>query len=241
MINSEVTQNMDPVLEIRDLYKSYISGSETLAILHSVSFSVPSGISVAIRGESGSGKSTLLNIIGGLDRADAGTVRVGQFNLEQLSEAQMNEYRGRHVGFIFQFHYLLKDFTALENVFLPAFMAGKSKRDATERARQLLADVGMEHRLHHYPSQLSGGERQRVAVARSLVNDPDLILADEPTGNLEPYNSQSVADLLFLNAEKYHKTLLVVTHDDRIAARARITYRLNGGVLEHLDDSGERP
>lgn len=241
MINSEVTQNTDPVLEIRDLYKSYISGSETLAILRSVSFSVPSGISVAIRGESGSGKSTLLNIIGGLDRADAGTVRVGHFNLEQLSEAQMNEYRGRHVGFIFQFHYLLKDFTALENVFLPAFMAGKSKRDATERARQLLADVGMEHRLHHYPSQLSGGERQRVAVARSLVNDPDLILADEPTGNLDPYNSQSVADLLFLNAEKYHKTLLVVTHDDRIAARARITYRLNGGVLEHLDDSGVRP
>lgn len=241
MINSEVTQNTDPVLEIRDLYKSYISGSETLAILRSVSFSVPSGISVAIRGESGSGKSTLLNIIGGLDRADAGTVRVGQFNLEQLSEAQMNEYRGRHVGFIFQFHYLLKDFTALENVFLPAFMAGKSKRDATERARQLLADVGMEHRLHHYPSQLSGGERQRVAVARSLVNDPDLILADEPTGNLDPYNSQSVADLLFLNAEKHHKTLLVVTHDDRIAARARIKYRLNGGVLEHLDDSGVRP
>ena len=241
MINSEVTQNTDPVLEIRDLYKSYISGSETLAILRSVSFSVPSGISVAIRGESGSGKSTLLNIIGGLDRADAGTVRVGHFNLEQLSEAQMNEYRGRHVGFIFQFHYLLKDFTALENVFLPAFMAGNSKKDATERARQLLADVGMEHRLHHYPSQLSGGERQRVAVARSLVNDPDLILADEPTGNLDPYNSQSVADLLFLNAEKYHKTLLVVTHDDRIAARARITYRLNGGVLEHLDDSGVRP
>ncbi|AEJ19385.1 ABC transporter ATP-binding protein [Gracilinema caldarium] len=238
MINNEVFQESNPALAIRDVYKSYISGSETLTILKSVTFSVPTGVSVAITGESGSGKSTLLNIIGGLDRADAGSVRVGTFHLDQLSETQLNEYRGLHVGFIFQFHYLLKDFTALENVYLPAYMAGVSKKDAIEKARLLLTDVGMEHRLQHYPSQLSGGERQRVAVARALINNPDVILADEPTGNLDRSNSQIVADLLFMNAEKYHKTLLVVTHDDSIAQRASIQYRLNAGILEGYTYSG---
>jgi lipoprotein-releasing system ATP-binding protein len=238
MINNEGYQQPDPALTIRDLYKSYISGSETLNILKSITFSVPSGVSIAITGESGSGKSTLLNIIGGLDRADAGSVRVGKYHLEQLSETQLNEYRGHHVGFIFQFHYLLKDFTAIENVFLPAYMAGVSKKEAMEKARLLLTDVGMEHRLHHYPGQLSGGERQRVAVARSLVNNPDVILADEPTGNLDRTNSQIVADLLFMNAEKYHKTLLVVTHDDSIAQRASIQYRLNAGILEAYKHTG---
>lgn len=241
MINNEVLGSSPAALEIRDLCKSYLSGSETLAILRSVSFSVPEGVSVAITGESGSGKSTLLNIIGGLDRADAGSVRVGTFNLERLSEAQLNEYRGSHVGFIFQFHYLLKDFTALENVLLPAYMAGCSKKEAMEKARILLADVGMDHRLHHYPNQLSGGERQRVAVARSLVNDPDLILADEPTGNLDPSHSQTVADLLFMNAEKYRKTLLVVTHDESIAQRAHMQFRLNGGILEQHGQAGAHP
>lgn len=232
MINDKMHQEPAAAIEIQNLCKSYISGSETLAILRSISLSVPQGITVAISGESGSGKSTLLNIIGGLDTADAGSVRVGTLYLEHLTEAQLNEYRGQHVGFIFQFHYLLKDFTALENVLLPAYMAGCSKKTAMDKARLLLTDIGMGHRLHHYPSQLSGGERQRVAVARSLVNDPDLILADEPTGNLDPSNSQIVADLLFMSAEKYHKTLLVVTHDKGIAERAQIQYRLNGGVLE---------
>jgi len=241
MINNEVYQSSLPALEVRELCKSYLSGSETLAILRSVSFMVPQGVSVAITGESGSGKSTLLNIIGGIDKPDAGSVRVGQFHIEQLSEAQLNEYRSRQVGFIFQFHYLLKDFTALENVLLPAYMAGYSKKEAMERARVLLAEVGMDHRLHHYPSQLSGGERQRVAVARSLVNDPDLILADEPTGNLDASNSGAVADLLFQSAEKYQKNLLVVTHDDAIARRAQIQFRLNGGVLEDRGQAGGNP
>lgn len=240
MSNNEASQLTDPAIVVQDLYKSYISGSETLSILRSVSFSVPPGTSVAITGESGSGKSTLLNIIGGLDRADAGSVRVGAYSLEHLSEYQLNEYRGTHVGFIFQFHYLLKDFTALENVLLPAYMAGLSKKDAQEKARMLLLDVGMEHRLHHYPAQLSGGERQRVAVARSLVNDPDVILADEPTGNLDRYNSQSVADLLFMNAEKHRKTLLLVTHDEGIGRRAAIQYRLNAGYLEESEGLEDR-
>lgn len=240
MSNNEASRLADPAIVVQGLYKSYISGSETLSILRSVSFSVPPGASVAITGESGSGKSTLLNIIGGLDRADAGSVRVGAYSLEHLSEYQLNEYRGTHVGFIFQFHYLLKDFTALENVFIPAYMAGLSKKDAQEKARMLLLDVGMEHRLYHYPAQLSGGERQRVAVARSLVNDPDVILADEPTGNLDRYNSQSVADLLFMNAEKHRKTLLLVTHDEGIGRRAAIQYRLNAGCLEQSEGLEDR-
>lgn len=241
MTSNETMQTSVPALEIREVHKSYLSGTETLTILRSVSFSVSEGSSVAITGESGSGKSTLLNILGGLDRADAGSVRVGKYLLEQLNERQLNEYRGKHVGFIFQFHYLLKDFTALENVMLPAYMAGANKKDALEKARLLLADVGMEHRLGHYPAQLSGGERQRVAVARSLVNDPDVILADEPTGNLDRYNSQSVAELLFANAEKYRKTLIVVTHDEGIARRAGIRFKLNEGILMAQDDSGVSP
>jgi lipoprotein-releasing system ATP-binding protein len=135
------------------------------------------------------------------------------------------------VGFIFQFHYLLKDFTALENVMLPAYIAGMKKKDALEKARLLLGDVRLEDRLQHYPSQLSGGERQRVAVARALVNNPDLVLADEPTGNLDSENSAMVAELLYAGAEKWGKTLLVVTHDKAVAERAEVRHVLDGGIL----------
>jgi lipoprotein-releasing system ATP-binding protein len=186
---------------------------------------------VAITGESGSGKSTLLNILGGLDRCDSGSVNVGGIEICGLSESSLTGYRSRRVGFIFQFHYLLKDFTALENVMLPAYMAGMKKKEALEKARALLADVRMEDRLKHFPSQLSGGERQRVAVARSMVNNPDLVLADEPTGNLDPGNSAVVAELLYAGAEKRGKTLIVVTHDETVARRARVRYTLEGGVL----------
>jgi lipoprotein-releasing system ATP-binding protein len=222
----------DPVLvRVRDLVKTYTSGRETLRILRGVSFDIQRGTSVAVTGESGSGKSTLLNILGGLDRSDAGSVLVGGAEITGLSESGLSSYRSRCVGFIFQFHYLLKDFTALENVMLPAYIAGMRKKDALEKARLLLADVRLEDRLHHYPSQLSGGERQRVAVARSLVNDPDLVLADEPTGNLDPQNSALVAELLYAGAEKWGKTLLVVTHDTAVAERAIVRYVLEEGAL----------
>ncbi|MDR0324118.1 MAG: ATP-binding cassette domain-containing protein, partial [Treponema sp.] len=135
------------------------------------------------------------------------------------------------VGFIFQFHYLLKDFTALENVMLPAYIAGMKKKKAVERARELLSDLKLADRMGHFPSQLSGGERQRVAVARSIVNDPDIILADEPTGNLDPANSAQVAQLLYDGAEKWGKTLLVVTHDENLASRASMRYTLENGLL----------
>ena len=213
------------------LVKNYISGNENLHILKGVSFEIPSGRSAAISGQSGSGKSTLLNILGGLDHCDAGSVFVGETEITSLAEKGLSAYRSKKAGFIFQFHYLLKDFTALENVMLPAYIAGMKKKQAVERARELLADLMLADRAGHFPSQLSGGERQRVAVARSMVNNPDLILADEPTGNLDPDNSAIVAELLYASAEKRGKTLLVVTHDAKLAARAHRCYTLVNGLL----------
>ncbi|MDR2068608.1 MAG: ABC transporter ATP-binding protein [Spirochaetaceae bacterium] len=225
---------------VRNIVKDYKSGTEILHILKGITFDIPQGSSVAISGHSGSGKSTLLNILGGLDRSDSGSVEVGGVEITGLSESGLSSYRSRKVGFIFQFHYLLKDFTALENVMLPAYMAGMRKKDALERARVLLGDVRLDERLHHFPSQLSGGERQRVAVARAMVNNPDMILADEPTGNLDPVNSLVVAELLYAGAEKWGKTLIVVTHEERVAERAGLRYTLEAGVLREIKTNGDR-
>jgi lipoprotein-releasing system ATP-binding protein len=219
------------LLRVTNIVKNYVSGTETLHILKGINFKIEEGASVAISGQSGSGKSTFLNIIGGLDRTDEGSVFIGDDEITSLSEKELSVYRSKKVGFIFQFHYLLKDFTALENVMLPAYIAGISKKDAMDRARSLLADVKLEERGGHFPSQLSGGERQRVAVARSMVNDPALILADEPTGNLDPQNSEIVAQLLYEGAQKRGKTLIVVTHDKKVAARACIRLVLENGRL----------
>ena len=222
------------VVRVSDLMKNYLSGAETLHILRGISFEVERGSTVAVSGQSGSGKSTLLNIIGGLDRFDSGTVEVAGTDISCLSESDLSSYRQRRIGFIFQFHYLLKDFTALENVMLPAYMMGIRKKDALEKARLLLSDMKLEDRMNHFPSQLSGGERQRVAVARAMVNDPDIILADEPTGNLDPRNSAMVTELLYAGAEKWSKTLIVVTHDESVAGRAKIRYTLENGLLDHV-------
>ena len=232
---SEIVQantiNGNTAIHVRDLVKNYQSGAETLHILRGINFSAERGSTVAISGQSGSGKSTLLNVIGGLDRFDSGAVEVAGIDISGLSESGLSYYRQRRIGFIFQFHYLLKDFTALENVMLPSYMTGIRKKDAMEKARQLLGDMKMDSRVGHFPSQLSGGERQRVAVARAMVNDPDIILADEPTGNLDPANSAIVAELLYAGAEKWGKTLIVVTHDKAVASRAKIRYALENGLL----------
>ncbi|GHU94357.1 lipoprotein-releasing system ATP-binding protein LolD [Spirochaetia bacterium] len=219
------------LIRVENIVKNYISGMETLHILKGVSLAISPGEAVAVTGQSGSGKSTLLNILGGLEHTDSGSVTVGGTEITGLSESALSAYRSRRVGFIFQFHYLLKDFTALENVMLPGYIAGMKKKDALEKARVLLSDLRLDDRVQHFPSQLSGGERQRVAVARSMVNDPDMILADEPTGNLDPDNSAMVAELLYAEAEKWGKTLIVVTHDENVAARAGIRYNLESGVL----------
>lgn len=222
------------ILQIDNLKKTFkdnISG-ESLTILDGLSMQVFEGSKNIIIGESGSGKSTLLNIIGALDSITDGSVKVGEFDLSKMDESSLEKFRSKFLGLIFQFHYLLKDFTALENVFIPAYMTGVPKKEAMEKAKSLLVDVGLEHRMNHIPAKLSGGERQRVAVARSLINDPKLILADEPTGNLDPENAKLVSELLFSMVEKYKKTLILVTHDKEIATKGDYCYKIVKGKLE---------
>ena len=221
------------ILSIKDLKKTYKTSSEELAILKKLNMELTQGQTCVIVGKSGSGKSTLLNIIGGLDKATGGTVCVGGMIVSSMTEKQLVKFRREFLGMIFQ--YLLKDFTALENVFLPAFMAGVSKKDAMEKAEELLCAVGLKERMSHLPSELSGGERQRVSVARSLVNNPELILADEPTGNLDPANAEAVGNLLFSLSEKYGKTLILVTHDMNLASKGQRKFSIENGQLQELE------
>ncbi len=228
---------MSNILTIKNLEKVYETDSEKLTVLKDLNLNVEEGSKIAIVGESGSGKSTLLNIIAGIDSGTSGTVvagteKSGLWEVNSLNEAKMSEYRAHFIGLIFQFHYLLKDFTALENVYMPALIAGLSKKEAMERAAALLEDVGVSERMNHLPSQLSGGERQRVAAARALINDPTLILADEPTGNLDPANAQKIGELLFSMADKYKKTLVLVTHDMNLAANGDKQLRIVEGRLK---------
>jgi lipoprotein-releasing system ATP-binding protein len=229
-----MNNSMNNIIRVENLVKNYQSGTELLNILTGLSFSIPQGTTTAVQGKSGCGKSTLLNILGGLDHSDSGLVEVGGLDIAGLSEKDLTEYRRKRVGFVFQFHYLLRDFTALENVMLPAYIGNQKKKDALKKADFLLAELGLSSRAHHYPSQLSGGERQRVAVARAMVNDPDLILADEPTGNLDSQNSLAVAELLYQAVEKRRTSLVVVTHDEKVAERAHIRFELAQGVLKSI-------
>lgn len=208
----------ETILTIDKLRKQYVNGPNTLKVLEDVSFSLGAGGTLVITGESGSGKSTLLNLIGGLDTPSSGVISSCGYSVHDLPEEGLTEYRNKIIGFIFQFHYLLKDFTALENTALPAWIAGMSKKQGTERARELIHEVKLEHRINHYPSQLSGGERQRAAVARALVNNPRLVLADEPTGNLDEENSRMVMDLLLNLVKKRSMSMILVTHDKSLAA-----------------------
>lgn len=223
---------MSSIVSIKELEKTYKTDSENLTVLKNLSLEIEEGSKIAIVGESGSGKSTLLNIIGGIDKATTGNVIAGKWNLSKLNEAELSEYRSSFLGLIFQFHYLLKDFTAIENVYMAALIAGMSKKEAIAKAEKLLDDVGLLQRKNHLPSQLSGGERQRVAVARALINDPKLILADEPTGNLDPQNAEKIGDLLFSMVEKYNKTLILVTHDLNLAKKADSQYKIVEGRLQ---------
>jgi len=218
-------------LVLEKVVKRFETESERLTILDCLDLVVEEGTKVAIIGESGSGKSTLLNIIGGLESPTSGSVTAGIFNVDELDERLLSEYRREYLGLVFQFHYLLKDFTALENVMLPSLMAGSTRREARERAENLLYEVGLADRLTHYPAQLSGGERQRAAVARALVNNPSLVLADEPTGNLDPANAELVRELLFSVVSRHGKTLIIVTHDTMISDMADVRYRLEAGRL----------
>jgi lipoprotein-releasing system ATP-binding protein len=190
------------------------------------------GEMVAIVGPSGSGKSTLLHLLGGLDRPDSGTVEIGGRSLAGLSGARLAAFRNRTIGFVFQFHQLLPDFTALENVMLPGRIAGLEPRRVFEHARELLLEVGLAERLDHFPNQLSGGERQRVALCRALALEPPLLLADEPTGNLDPESGGQVFQILLDLQARHGTTGILVTHNPEIAERCSRILRLEGGVLE---------
>jgi ABC-type lipoprotein export system ATPase subunit len=207
-----------------------------LTVLDNVSFALEGGGRVAVTGESGSGKSTLLSLIGGLDVPDAGSIAVDGSHVESLDEAALTRYRSEVVGLVFQFHHLLQDFSALENVMLPALMVASgpsaaARRRVEERAAGLLADVGLGDRRAHAPAQLSGGERQRVALARALINEPRLILADEPTGNLDERNSRLVEETLFALVEDHGRSLILVTHNRDLARRTGRTLVLEDGCL----------
>ncbi len=219
---------------IKNLYKSYHNGVEHLRILTDLNLAVELNTRVILTGSSGSGKSTLLNLISGMDSLTSGTIVVDGHFVHLLSENDLALFRSKSIGLIFQFHYLLKDFTAVENVMLPAYMTGVKKAEAQNRARELLNEVGLGGRLDHLPSQLSGGERQRVAVVRSLINDPGIILADEPTGNLDDGNSRKVEELLFELVKNHGKTLLLVTHDRTLAEKGDIQLKLENGKLAEL-------
>ncbi len=221
----------DALLTLSSLGKVYETAAERLEVLRNVSLGVSAGTTVAITGESGCGKSTLLNLVGGLDYPTSGRITLRGMEISEMAEEQLSRYRNRHVGFIFQFHFLLRDFTAAENVMIPAMVGGARQADLRARGEKLLSDVGLSRRRDAYPHELSGGERQRVAVARALMNEPLLILADEPTGNLDEGNSRVVQELLFGLVRTYGRTMILVTHDRAIAARADRRLVLTGGEL----------
>lgn len=222
------------LIELSGISKQFTTGGESLTILDGIDLSIEAGSITLFTGESGSGKSTLLNIIGGLDLPNAGAVEVAGERIDSLPEEAIDRYRADAVGFVFQFHYLLDGFTALENAMLPAYMRGMPKAEATQRASELMRLVGMDHRLDHTPAQLSGGERQRTAIARALINDPALLLADEPTGNLDEGNTAKVKELLFSLVKDLGKTLLLVSHEAALIPEVDRAYRLHAGRLEAL-------
>ena len=207
-----MSESVATVVDVRGVKKVFPSGTEDLVVFEEVSFSVSQGRTAVILGESGSGKTTLLNLIGALDSCTAGRILFDGLDITEQREENLIEFRSKQLGFIFQFHYLLKDLTALENVLIPALIARSPRTHAARRAEELLAKVGLTDRMSHYPVQLSGGERQRVAVARALMNDPRLILADEPTGNLDERNSRAIQELLFELVRSYGKSMILVTH-----------------------------
>ncbi|HOJ65184.1 MAG TPA: ABC transporter ATP-binding protein [Spirochaetota bacterium] len=222
---------MDNLLEIRSLYKTYSTEAEVLHILNGIDFTLKKGESVSITGESGSGKSTFLNMIGGLDAVTSGNIYFEGVDITQLDEAELTYFRNKKIGFIFQSHYLLEEFTAIENVMIPYLIHSFNKKKAYKKAEELLEFVGLSNRLKHFPSQLSGGEKQRVAIARAFINEPSLILADEPTGNLDERNSEKILHLLFDIVKNKNSSFIIVTHSSHIAELTDKEYRLENGLL----------
>ena len=221
----------EPILEARSVHKSFRQGPVTLEVLQGIAISVTAGERIAIVGASGSGKTTLLQILGGLDRPTTGQVLVGGRDIHAQTEPERGALRNRALGFVYQFHHLLPEFTALENVAMPLLIRRMNVAEARGKAQTILDRVGLGQRLHHRPDQLSGGERQRAAVARALVTEPKIVLADEPTGNLDGTNAEAVFALMLELNRELGTSLIVVTHDMRLAGRMERIFEIERGIL----------
>jgi lipoprotein-releasing system ATP-binding protein len=216
------------ILELKNISKSY----GPLQVLKQIDLVIPEGKITAIVGPSGAGKSTLLQIMGSLDRPDSGEVRFNDQRIEGMNTSQLAKFRNEHIGFVFQFHHLLPEFTALENVCIPAYAGNRPVKETKTRAEQLLTGLGLQDRMHHKPSAMSGGEQQRVAVARALMNKPAIVMADEPSGNLDTANALALHDLFFRLRDEMGQTFVIVTHNPELAARADFLVKMKDGRVE---------
>jgi putative ABC transport system ATP-binding protein len=234
-----MTEKRKPIVEIKHLYKCYHRENLVVPVLYDITFDIAEGEFLALMGPSGSGKTTLLNLIAGIDKADEGIILVGDVDITNLSETELAAWRANSVGFIFQFYNLIPVLKALENVELPLHLTSLSKKARREHAETALSMVGLSHRMDHYPGEMSGGEQQRVAIARAIVTDPTILVADEPTGDLDRVSAEEILSMMERLNQDMGKTIIMVTHDPRAAARAHSLRHLDKGYLN--DDASENP